>query len=412
MEEKKFADFGFCDELMNGLDAMGFENATPIQRDAIPAVLAGRDIMGVAQTGTGKTAAFLLPILEKITRHGSNDKIKALVVVPTRELAVQIDQALEGFSYFTPVSSLAVYGGGDGAEFTREKKAMMSGAEVIIGTPGRLISHLNMGYADLSNLDFFILDEADRMLDMGFYGDILRIMKHTPDKKQTLLFSATMPSRIHKLSQELLNNPVHIQIALSKPSEKIIQGAYLVRDNQKLSLLESIFKGKEMERVIVFSSTKRNVSNITRLLKAKGINAEAISSDLEQKERERVLLDFRNQKIKILVATDVVSRGIDIEDIELVINFDVPGDAEDYVHRIGRTARAQKSGLALSLIAPDEQHKFKRIEELIGSEVRKLPLPENLESGPDYHAPKSNRNKSSHKGKRPFRHGKKSTKDQ
>ena len=313
-------------------------------------------------------------------------RIRVLVIVPTRELATQIDQQIEGFSYYTSVSSIAIYGGSDAQAFDREKKALRSGVEFVIATPGRFISHLNLGYVDLSNLDILILDEADRMLDMGFYGDILRIVKHIGDKRQTLLFSATMPDRMVKLSKEILKDPMRINIALSKPAEGVIQGAYIVYEEQKSELVKEVLLGKDLNSVILFASTKKSVRKVFETLKRAGMSVGSISSDLEQKEREEVMLAFRNRKIKILVATDVVSRGIDVDGIDLVINYDVPSDAEDYVHRIGRTARAESTGVALTLVGVDEQGKFGRIEQLIGSEVRKLVVPEQLGKVPEYDA--------------------------
>jgi ATP-dependent RNA helicase RhlE len=389
----KFSDFNFESSLQEGLDSMGFETPTPIQEQAIPIILSHKDLIGCAQTGTGKTAAFLLPILNQLTLNPT-DKTDTLIIVPTRELALQIDQALQGFSYFTSVSSLAIYGGSDGSVFERERKALTDGANVIIATPGRLMAHLNMGYVKLDSLKHLILDEADRMLDMGFVDDIIKITTYLPKERQTLLFSATMPPKIRTLATKLLKDPEHISIAISKPSEGIVQGAYLVYDTQKNNLIKLLLKGKDLNSVIIFLSTKQKVKELERDLQKAGLKAKAIHSDLEQNEREEVLLDFRSKKLQILVATDILSRGIDIEDISLVINYDVPGDAEDYIHRIGRTARAASTGVALTFINEYDQQKFLQIETLIGSEVKKLPLPEELGTGPVY-APET-------KTKRPF----------
>lgn len=364
---------------------MGFSEATPIQEQAIGPALEGRDIIGVAQTGTGKTAAFVVPTLSRILDTPFNGKVQALIIVPTRELAVQIDQNIGGLGYYGGVSSIAIYGGGDGAEFVKEKKALKEGADIVVATPGRMISHLNMGYADFSGIQFLILDEADRMLDMGFYTDIMRIVKHVNEKRQTLLFSATMPDRINELARTLLTDPIQIKIAISKPAERVLQGAYIVHDDQKAPLVKQLLRGKEdLKSILVFSSTKKNVTHVYRMLKDAGFNCDRISSDLDQKEREAVLLGFRNRRIQILVATDVVSRGIDIDDIDLVINYDVPGDAEDYVHRVGRTARASAEGVALTFVGMDEQQKFGRIEQLIESEVPKVPVPKELGPTPEY----------------------------
>ncbi len=378
-----FRDFNFHESLQEGLDSMGFEKPTPIQEQAIPIILNNKDLIACAQTGTGKTAAFLLPILHKLSENPTDDT-NTLIVVPTRELALQIDQALQGFSYFTSVSSLAIYGGSDGIVFETEKKALTQGANVIVATPGRLMAHLNMGYVKLDKLQHLILDEADRMLDMGFVDDILKITTYLPKNRQTLMFSATMPPKIRTLATKLLNNPEQISIAISKPAEGVMQGAYLVYNTQKNNLIINLLEGKDLSSVIIFLSTKQNVKQLERDLQKKGLKAKAIHSDLEQNEREEVLRNFRSKQTQILVATDILSRGIDIEDIGLVINYDVPGDAEDYIHRIGRTARAASTGVALTFINEFDQQKFLQIENLIGSEVKKIPLPSELGEGPVY----------------------------
>ncbi len=379
----KFRDFNFESNLQEGLDAMGFETPTPIQEQAIPIILSKKDLIGCAQTGTGKTAAFLLPILHKLSVRPTEDT-NTLIVVPTRELALQIDQALQGFSYFTSVSSLAIYGGSDGSAFDREKRALSEGANVIIATPGRLMAHLNMGYVKLDKLEHLILDEADRMLDMGFIDDILKITTYLPKTRQTLMFSATMAPKIRNLATKLLVNPEQISLAVSKPAEGVVQGAYLVYDPQKPELTRTLFEGKEVSSAIIFASTKQKVKELERTLQKAGLNIKAIHSDLEQNEREALLRDFRSKNLRILVATDILSRGIDIEDIGLVINYDVPGDAADYIHRIGRTARAASTGVAITYINEFDQQKFQQIETLIGSEIKKLPLPEAMGSGPAY----------------------------
>ncbi len=378
-----FKDFNFETNLQEGLDSMGFETPTPIQEQAIPIIQNNKDLIGCAQTGTGKTAAFLLPILNKLTINPT-DSTNTLIVVPTRELALQIDQALQGFSYFTSVSSLAIYGGSDGSVFERERKALTEGANIIIATPGRLMAHLNMGYVKFDKLETLILDEADRMLDMGFVDDILKITTYLPKVKQTLMFSATMAPTIRALATKLLHNPEHISISLAKPAEGVIQGAYLVYDGQKNALIKSLLAGKELTSVIIFVSTKIKVKELERDLQKAHLKAKAIHSDLEQNEREEVLRNFRSKQLQILVATDILSRGIDIEDIGLVINYDVPGDAADYIHRIGRTARASATGVALTFINEWDQQKFLQIETLIGSEVKKLPLPPEIGAGPAY----------------------------
>lgn len=390
-----FETFGFSQELLEGLDAMNFSEPTPIQQQAIPEILAGKDLIASAQTGTGKTAAFLLPVIES-NLHKNKGHIDTLIIVPTRELGLQIDQQLEGFAYFVPVSSIAVYGGGDGKEFEVQKRALKEGTDVVIATPGKLLSHLNMGYVDMTHLKHLILDEVDRMLDMGFIEDIQRILTFLPDERQTLFFSATMPPKIRQLAVKLLKNPVQINISISKPAAGIKQGAYSVYDTQKLHLLKHIFEGRNLKSAILFAGTKQKVKEVERELRKMGLNVGAIHSDLEQAQREEVLLGFRNKNVTILVATDVVSRGIDVLGIELVVNYDVPADPEDYVHRIGRTARAETKGEAVTLISPLDQRKFSRIEEMIETVVEKYMLPDNFETGPVYDPTK---NKEGFKGK-------------
>ena len=380
----KFSELGFEDQVIEALDAMGFETPTPIQQEAIPAVMQNKDMIGVAQTGTGKTAAFVLPILNAICKRGSSEKVSTIIIVPTRELAIQIDQQVEGLSYFTNATSIAIYGGGDGKSFDAEKKALTTGADIVICTPGRFISHLNMGYFDTSGVKHFILDEADRMLDMGFNEDITKIANKLPKERQNLLFSATMPPKIRQLSSQLLKDPITINIAISKPNKGITQAAYLVHNHQKIKLISEILKGEDLEFVLVFSSRKVTVKEIAQSLNKIGLPAKGIHSDLDQKQREEVLLDFKNKKIKLLIATDVLSRGIDIKGINLVINYDIPSDAEDYIHRIGRTARGDNTGVALTFINADDCHNFSKIESLIGNEVEKRALPEGFEAGPAY----------------------------
>ena len=369
---------------MEGIEAMGFENPTPIQEQAIPAIIEGRDIIGSAQTGTGKTAAFLLPVIQKIISEKRTDKTRALIVVPTRELAMQIDQQMEGFGYFTPVGSIAVYGGGDGALFAQEKKALSEGTEVVICTPGRMIAHLNNNYVKFDGVEHLILDEADRMLDMGFYEDITKIIQYLPKKRQNLMFAATMPKEIRTLAKKVLHDPLEISIAVSKPAEKILQVAYPVYETQKLPLAINLLKGRDLKSVIVFCSTKLSAKTLGRQLKREGLKAQDIHSDLDQKERESIMLDFRNRKLNILVATDLLSRGIDVDNIELIINYDVPHEGEDYIHRIGRTARADTDGVAITLISTEEQYKFVRIEKLLEKEVTKAQVPKELGEGPQY----------------------------
>ncbi|NJM94424.1 MAG: DEAD/DEAH box helicase [Cytophagales bacterium] len=386
-----FHDFQFDSKLQEGLDAINFTTPTPVQEQAIPPILEGKDIIAAAQTGTGKTAAFLLPVINRIIQEAAeHQSIKALIVVPTRELAIQIDQQMEGLSYFTSVNSIAVYGGSDGAAFAREKQALTQGADMVIGTPGRLMAHLKMNYVKLNHLKFLVLDEADRMLDMGFSQDLMNIISYLPAKRQNLMFSATMPPKIRELTKKILQDPLEISIAISKPAERVKQGAFILYDYQKLQVAVGLLRTQDLKSVIVFCSTKQNTKNLTQELKRAGLNAEEIHSDLEQKEREHVLNEFRNRKISILVATDILSRGIDIEDIEMVLNFDVPRDAEDYIHRIGRTARAASKGTAYTLVGEKEQGKFYQIEQLMEMTVPKGKFPPNFGETPEYN-PKKNR---------------------
>ncbi len=381
----KFKDFGFDDRLLEGIEASGYDEATPVQEQVIPLVLAGKDVIASAQTGTGKTAAFLLPLINNIISAPINHhSITALVIVPTRELAIQIAQHMEGLSYFTSVSSIAVYGGGDGNAFVQEKKALSAGADVVICTPGKMLAHINMGYVKFQGLKYLILDEADRMLDMGFYDDIMRIIHALPAKRQNLLFSATMPHKIRELARTILHKPEEINISMSKPNEKITQLAYVVYDTQKIPLVKFILTQKEFSSVLVFCSSKISVKQLTRDLKRANLPVDEIHSDLEQDKREEVLMHFKSGRIKILVATDILSRGIDIDNIGLVLNYDVPHDGEDYVHRIGRTARAAAEGTAITFISVKEQRKFAAIERLLGKSVPKATVPEQFGEAPLY----------------------------
>jgi len=387
----KFKEFDFVPEIMEGLESMGFEECTPVQELAMPVIWKGTDLIACAQTGTGKTAAYLLPVLNRITQTKSQG-INTLIIAPTRELVLQIDQQIEGFSYFCGATSLAVYGGGEGAAFDQQKAALIQGADIIVATPGRLLSHINLKYSDFSTIKHLILDEADRMLDMGFFDDIMRIVRELPTARQTLMFSATMPSKIRKLAQGILHNPENVNIAISKPAENIIQAAYMVYENQKVALVKALLKGKtDYKSVLIFTSRKINVNGLVRELRRMGFSADGMLSDLEQKEREEVMLRFRNRDTQILVATDIVARGIDIDGIDLVMNYDVPRDPEDYVHRIGRTARAQSSGVAITLISDLDQHNFKKIEELIEREIIKIPLPPDFGEAPLYNPSSANR---------------------
>jgi len=378
----KFSEFNLHPQVLEAISYMGFDEATPIQEKAIPVIIDNKDLIACAQTGTGKTAAYILPVLDKIS--GKNYLgINTLIIVPTRELALQIDQQIQGFSYFVPAVSLPVYGGGDGNSFDSERKALTSNTEIIVATPGKLIAHLKMGYVNFAHVEHLILDEADKMLDMGFFEDIQKIVTFLPKKRQTLMFSATMPPKIRQLAKQILVDPYEITLELSKPAEGVMQAAYLVYDNQKTPLIRKLISDNvEYDSILVFTSTKSKVSEIVKGLRSKNFKVEGISSNLEQKEREEVLSGFRSKRTRVLVATDVMSRGIDIKDISLIINYDVPHDAEDYVHRVGRTARANTTGVALTLINENDMTRFKDIENLIEREVIKLPIPTDIGESP------------------------------
>ncbi|MDO5664695.1 MAG: DEAD/DEAH box helicase [Bacteroidia bacterium] len=395
-----FTELPLCDALIDGLQAMNFKETTPIQEQAIPVILQKKDIIACAQTGTGKTAAFLLPLINNLhTELHEEHKINAIIMAPTRELAQQIDQQMEGFSYFTSFSSVAVYGGNDGDAWNIQKKGLISGADVVIATPGRLLSHINLYEIDFSGIKYFILDEADRMLDMGFYDDIMKIEKLLPKDRQTIMFSATMPPKIQQLAKTILRNPEEITIAIARPPETILQSAYICYEPQKIEIVKHLFSEKKPNKVILFSGKKQKVKEITKTLRRMGLSADAMHSDLEQSERDSVMHEFRNERVDILVATDIVARGIDIDDISLIINFDVPYDVEDYVHRIGRTARAGDSGMAITFISPEEQFRFSKIEKFLQKEIYKIPIPTELGETPEYN-PEKMRKES---GKRPNR---------
>ena len=381
-----FEDLDLNDNVLDALYDMRFDECTPVQEKCIPEILKGRDVLGVAQTGTGKTAAYLLPILSKLADGGYPEAaINCVIMSPTRELAQQIDQAMQGFAYYLDgVSCVAVYGGNDGNRYDQELKSLSLGADVVIATPGRFISHLSLGNVDLSKVSFFILDEADRMLDMGFSDDIMTIAKKLPSSCQTIMFSATMPKKIEELAKTLLKNPVEIKLAVSKPAEKIHQMAYVCYETQKMGIIKDIFKAGDLKRVIIFSGSKQKVKQITASLNRKHINCGEMHSDLDQAQRDDVMFKFKSGQIDVLVATDIVSRGIDIDDITMVINYDVPHDAEDYVHRIGRTARADRDGKAITFVSADDIYYFKQIESFLEKDVEKVALPEDLGEGPEY----------------------------
>ena len=385
----RFEETYLNDNILDALYDMRFEECTPIQEKCIPEILDYHDVMGVAQTGTGKTAAYLLPILSMLDEDDyPKDAINCIIMSPTRELAQQIDQAMQGFGYYLDgISSVAVYGGNDGTRYDQEMRSLRMGADVVIATPGRLLSHIRMGNVDLSRVSFFVLDEADRMLDMGFYDDIMTIVKGLPQNRQTIMFSATMPDKIQTLARNILYKPVEVKIAVSKPAEKIKQSAYVCYDTQKLPILRHIFATEEQKRIIIFSGKKERVKEINRELQKIKVNCCSMHSDLTQQERDEVMYLFKSGQKDVLVATDIVARGIDIDDIRMVINYDVPHDAEDYVHRIGRTARADRDGVAITLVNPDDIRSFQQIEHFLEKEVIKTPLPDGLGDAPEYKSP-------------------------
>lgn len=380
-----FTELPLTDSLLEGLDAMNFKETTTIQEQAIPILLKKKDVIACAQTGTGKTAAFLLPLLNNLqTDDHDQNKVNAIIMAPTRELAQQIDQMMEGFSYYTPFSSVAVYGGNDGEAWDVQKKGLLNGADVVISTPGRLLSHINLYNIDFSGVKYFILDEADRMLDMGFYDDIMKIVKLLPKDRQTVMFSATMPPKIQQMAKTILRNPEEITISVAKPPESIIQSSYICYESQKMEILKLLFKNKKPHKVILFSGKKQKVKEIAKTLQKMDLSVGEMHSDLDQSQREHVMREFKNERIDILVATDIVSRGIDIDDITLVINFDVPYDVEDYVHRIGRTARAGDSGMAITFVSPEDQHLFEKIEQFLQKKIYRIPVPSELGETPEY----------------------------
>lgn len=386
---------------MEGLYSMGYKNPTPIQEQAIPVILAKKDLIACAQTGTGKTAAYLLPIINNILK-AEKRHLNTLVIAPTRELVMQIDQQIDGMGYFCSVGSIAVYGGNDGITFEKQRQAMLEGVDIVCATPGRLIALLQMGQINFEHLEHLVLDEADRMLDMGFFDDIKTIINYLPKKRQTILFSATMPPKIRQLANQILNEPETINIAISKPAEGIIQQAYVVYEGQKEPILKQVLQNQDFSSIIIFSSTKENVKALEKTLSKIEPSLKAFHSDLEQNEREEIMRDFKNRKLRILIGTDILSRGIDVEGISLVVNYDAPPDPEDYIHRIGRTARASRAGVAITFINQKDQAKFARIEALMGRDVDKMPIPAELGPGPEYN-PEANKNAGN---KKPFHKGK------
>jgi len=381
----RFDELPLCDAVLDGLQAMNFKEATPVQAETIPVILNKRDVIACAQTGTGKTAAFILPLLHNLQSvPHADDKVNAIIMAPTRELAQQIDQQMEGFSYFTSFSSVAVYGGSDSAAWDVQRRGLQKGADVVIATPGRLLSHINLYDIDFSQVKYFILDEADRMLDMGFFDDIMTVVKRLPKDRQTIMFSATMPPKIRQLAKTILNNPVEVKIAISKPPESIMQTAYICYEPQKQMIIRHLFADEQLNKVIIFSGSKMKVKELFKTFRQMGLSVGEMHSDLDQSQRDHIMHEFKNNRVSILVATDIVARGIDIDDISLVINYDVPHDAEDYVHRIGRTARASAKGMSITFVSEDEQYKFKQIENFLEKDIYKIPMPEELGEAPEY----------------------------
>lgn len=386
----KFEDLDLSYAILDALDAMHFDECTPIQEKAIPVILEGRDLIAVAQTGTGKTAAYLLPVIDLIADSElPTDAVNCVVMAPTRELVQQIDRQMEGFSYYMNVSSLPIYGGTDGKTFAQQETGLRTGADVVIATPGRLLAHIQMGYVDLSNVSYFILDEADRMLDMGFYEDIMQIVRLLPKERQTLMFSATMPPKIQQMAKDILNNPAEVKIAVSRPTDKVKQSAFICHEAQKEAILKHLFRNYSSERVIVFAASKQKVKDLARSLRRSRYKIGEMHSDLEQEKRDAVMADFRAGRVDILIATDIVARGIDIDDITMVVNYDVPQEAEDYIHRIGRTARANRGGSAVTFVGGKDQRKFGLIEKFLGSEVDKIPVPAEIGETPEYNPSKT-----------------------
>ena len=381
----RFDELPLCDAVLNGLQAMNFKEATPVQEQTIPVILAKRDVIACAQTGTGKTAAFILPLLHNLqSEPHAEDKVNAIIMAPTRELAQQIDQQMEGFSYFTSFSSVAVYGGNDSQAWDVQRRGLQKGADVVIATPGRLLSHINLYDIDFSHVKYFILDEADRMLDMGFFDDIMLVVNRLPKDRQTIMFSATMPPKIRLLAKTIMHDPFEVKIAVSKPPESIMQTSYICYEAQKQGLIRHLFVGQDVTKVIIFSGSKLKVKELFKTFRQMGLSVGEMHSDLDQAQRDHIMHEFRNNRVNILVATDIVSRGIDIDDISLIINYDVPHDAEDYVHRIGRTARASAKGMSITFVSEEEQYKFKQIEDFLEKAIYKIPMPEELGESPEY----------------------------
>ena len=381
----RFDELPLCDAVLDGLQAMNFKEATPVQAETIPVILQKRDVIACAQTGTGKTAAFILPLLHNLQAEPhAEDKVNAIIMAPTRELAQQIDQQMEGFSYFTSFSSVAVYGGNDSQAWDVQRRGLQKGADVVIATPGRLLSHINLYDIDFSHVKYFILDEADRMLDMGFFDDIMQVVNRLPKDRQTIMFSATMPPKIRLLAKTILHDPVEVKIAISRPPESIMQTAYICYEAQKQAIIRHLFVGQEANKVIIFSGSKLKVKELFKTFRQMGLSVGEMHSDLDQVQRDHIMHEFKNNRVNILVATDIVSRGIDIDDISLVINYDVPHDAEDYVHRIGRTARASAKGMSITFVSEEEQYKFKQIEVFLQKDIYKIPLPAEIGEAPLY----------------------------
>ncbi|WP_298632051.1 DEAD/DEAH box helicase [uncultured Porphyromonas sp.] len=413
-QHEDFYSFGLHPSVLDGLDAMGFQHPSPVQEASIPPILEGRDVISCAQTGTGKTAAFVLPILSELASgEYSEEYVNAVIMAPTRELAQQIDRQIDAFSYFVSgVSAVPIYGGTGGIEWEQQKRALRMGADIIVATPGRLLSHINLNTVDLSRVSFFVLDEADRMLDMGFFDDIVEVYKLLPQDVQTVMFSATMPDKIRKLAIEITKQPVEVNIAISRPPESIDQSVYFCKEDEKLALLTQIFKEREVTKSIVFFGSKDRVKEAYRLLRSNGYKVAQMHSDLDQSERNDVMNDFKNGHTQIIVATDILSRGIDVDDIQLIVNYDVPSDPEDYVHRIGRTSRGTNlGGAAITIVNQRDKGRFIDIEKFLGYNVQRNNLPEGFVVLSEEHEQPSEKSRNKRRGRNNNRNRKGASQD-
>ncbi|GAA5520929.1 DEAD-box ATP-dependent RNA helicase CshA [Fodinibius salicampi] len=376
-----FEQFTLNEKLSLGLQDLNYTDPTPIQEECIPLILNGRDVIGAAQTGTGKTGAFVIPLIQRIMENPS-EHTQALILSPTRELAQQIEEQIFALGYHTGVSSATVTGGSD---YGTQVKAIRAGVDIIVATPGRLIDQMKVLDLDFSHLNYLVLDEADRMLDMGFLPDVMKIVKKLPEERQTMLFSATMVEEVQKVVDQVMKNPAEVEFEVSKPAESVDQQIYFVHPKQKLKLFEKLFDADKYETAIVFCATKRGTDEVERMLKKRGVDAVSMHGDRDQKERNEALRLFKNRSHPVMVATDVLSRGIDIDDVSLIVNFDVPNNPEDYIHRIGRTGRYDKSGTAITFVSNKDKKYYHSIKEVVGDQlsVKELPEEKNESQGND-----------------------------